>query len=162
VLRDILWIESPRALATGVERCLGLLGFERSGVGRMRAAEGELLVEVAGSEVEVGMGPHYALRARLDEVIAAERRAPRGLVVANGQRLTPPEERREPFDESLRIGAEAMRYALHTTPELYAAASAALDGLPPEALANVRLRMLTTDGLLLLDDLIARPQQEGA
>ena len=161
VLRDVLWTESPRALALGVERCLALLGFEPSGDGRVRALEGELLVEAAGSEREVGMGPHYALRARLDEVIAKEQRAPRGLVVANGQRLTPPEERTHEFDESLRIASEATRYALITAPELFTTASAALDGLPAEALANIRLRMMTTDGLVLLDDLVEAGRAAG-
>jgi hypothetical protein len=155
VLRDVLWTESPRALALGVDRCLALLGFEPAGEGRVHAGEGELLVEAAGSEREVGMGPHYTLRARLDEVIATEQRAPRGLVVVNGQRLTPPEERTGVFDESLRIAAEAMRYALITAPELFFTASAALDGLPAEALAKIRLRILTTDGLVELDDLVA-------
>lgn len=155
VLRDVLWTERPRALVAAVERCLALLGFEPSGEGRVRAAEGELLLEVAGSEVAVGMGPHYALRARLDTIIEHEQRAPRGLVVANGQRMVPPTERDAIWDESLRIGAEAMRYALITAPELFFTASAALDGLSPETLANIRLRMLTTDGLVELDDLVA-------
>ena len=161
VLRDVLWTESPRSLAIGVERCLALLGFEPSGEGSVRALEGALLVEVAGSEREVGMGPHYTLRARLDEVIAKEQRAPRGLVVANGQRLTPPEERTHEWDESLRVASEATRYALITAPELFMTASAALDGLPAEALANIRLRMMTTDGLVQLDDLVAAGREAG-
>ncbi|MCC6236455.1 MAG: hypothetical protein IT299_02650, partial [Dehalococcoidia bacterium] len=135
-------------------RCLALLGWESSGDGRVHAPEGELLVEVAGSDTTVGMGPHYAIRARLEEVIASEQRAPRGLVIANGHRMQPPEERDDVFDESLRIGAEAMRYALITAPELFYAASAALEGLSEQQLANIRLRMLTTDGLVLLDDLV--------
>lgn len=155
VLRDVLWTERPRALAVAVERCLALLGFEAAGDGHVHAPEGDLLLEVAGAEGEVGMGPHYALRARLESVIEHEHRAPRGLVVANGQRLLPPEDRESTFDESLRIGAEAMRYALITAPELFFTASAALEGgLPAETLANIRLRMLTTDGLVELDDLV--------
>lgn len=154
VLRDVLWVERPRVLLDAAMRCMALLGWESSGDGRINAPEGELLVEVAGSDSMVGMGPHYAIRARLEEVIASEQRAPRGLVIANGQRMQPPEAREEIFDESLRIGAEAMRYALITTPELFFTAAAALEGLSAQQLSNIRLRMLTTDGLVLLDDLV--------
>ncbi len=161
LLRDVLWTERPRALLAATERCLALLGFEPTGDGRVRAPEGELLVEVAGSETAVGMGPHYAVRARLEEIIEAEHRAPRGLVVANGQRMHRPEDRDAAFDESLRVGAEAMRYALITAPELFYTASAALEGMPETALANIRLRMLTTDGLVELDDLVLGASPEG-
>ncbi|MCC6236929.1 MAG: hypothetical protein IT299_05060, partial [Dehalococcoidia bacterium] len=54
VLRDVLWVERPRVLLDAALRCLALLGWESSGDGRVHAPEGELLVEVAGSDTTVG------------------------------------------------------------------------------------------------------------
>jgi hypothetical protein len=47
-----------------------------------------------------------------------------------------------------------MRFALITAPELFYTASAALEGLPAETLSAIRRRILSTDGLVELDDLV--------
>lgn len=161
MLRDLLWLETGPALARAAERALAHLGFATIEDGRVRtgeSTEGELLVEAAGSDHPVGMAPHYAIRARLDQLIATEKRAARGLVVANGQRNLAPDARTEEFDESLRIAAEASRYALLLAPDLFVAAEAARAGaLDPERLARLRNRLLATDGLVELDDLLDPP-----
>ncbi len=161
-VRDVLWREGDYALLPAVVRCLELLGFERAGEERMlRSPEGDLLLEIGASDSEVGMQPHYRLRERLDAVIAEEQRAPRGLVIANGDRLRPPASREQPFSESLRIAAEATGYALLTATELFTAASAALGETPDETLAALRRRLVTTDGLVEFDDLLAPETAEG-
>ena len=162
-VRDVLWREGDYGLLPAVVRCLELLGFERTSDERMlRSPEGDLLLEVDASDGEVGMQPHYRLRKGLDAVIAEEQRAPRGLVVANGDRLRPPDSREQQFSESLRIAAEATGYALLTATGLFTAASVALGETPDETLAALRRRLVATDGLVEFDDLLAPETAEGA
>src|SRR5262249_31655802 len=101
-----------------------------------------------------GMSPHYALRQRLDAILASSAVAARGLVVANGQRLGHPDERQREIDDSLRVAAEATRYAVIAAPVLFAAARAALAGAPTDTLSRIRERLATTDGVVRLDDLV--------
>jgi len=155
-VRDVLWVEGDSALVPAAMRCLVLLGFEPAGDQRLQAPEGELFVEAAASDGPVGMAPHYRLRTRIDAVIAEEGRAPRGLVVVSGQRTQPPAERDEPYNSSSRVAAEATGYALLTSTDLFAAASAALaGGLGDETAANLRARLIGTDGLVEVADLLA-------
>ena len=154
-LRDVLW-RAGHGLGPAAVRCLELLGFERMDEQpmRLRAAEGTLHVEVEGSRESVGMASHYRLRERLDALIAKEREAPRGLVVANGERLSPPERREASYDDALRVAAEATGYALLTAGELFAAARDALEGAGEETLAAMRQRLLSTDGVVTLSELV--------
>src|SRR5690606_24937607 len=108
---------------------------------------------VAGSTEAVDMSPHYRLRQRLDRIIEARAIKPRGLVVANGQRLTHPTERKRQYVDALRVAAEAMGYALITSAQLYRLAHAALAGAPQEMLAEGRRRIATTNGVVDFDDL---------
>lgn len=156
-VRDVLWRGGEHSQLPAVQRCLELLGFSRwadDGPVRMKAAEGELHLEVASSRESVDMAPHYRLRARLDEVIERHRTAPRGLVVVNGERLKEPAEREAPYDDALRVAAEATRYAVVTADELFAATVSALGGADEAALAAIRTRLLETDGVVTLRDLL--------
>jgi hypothetical protein len=156
-VRDVLWRGGEHSQLPAVQRCLELLGFSRStddGPARMKSVEGELHLEIAASRESIDMAPHYRLRARLDEVIERERTAPRGLVVVNGERLREPSMRQTPYDDALRVAAEATRYAIVTTDELFAAAVSALGGADEAALAALRKRLLETDGVATLRDLL--------
>ncbi len=156
-VRDVLWRGGEHSLLPAVQRCLELLGFARwadDGPVRMTAAEGDLHLEVAASRESVDMVPHYRLRARLDAVIERERTAPRGLVVVNGERLNEPALREAPYDDALRVAAEATRYAIVTADELFAAAVSALGGADDGSLAAIRTRLLETDGIATLRDLL--------
>jgi hypothetical protein len=106
------------------------------------------------------MAPHYRLRARLDEVIERDRTAPRGLIVVNGERLREPSLRQTPYDDALRVAAEATRYAIVTADELFAAAVSALGGSDEAALATMRTRLLETDGVATLRDLLPAAASE--
>lgn len=155
-VRDVLWREGNYALLPAALRSLEVLGFRSMGDDRSPAlvsAEGDLLLEVEGARDAVGMAPHYRLRARLDATIATETRAARGLIVVNGQRTQAPERRTAPHLDALRIAAESTRYTLLPAPALFAAVRAApnLDGA---ALSALRLRLLNTDGVVSLADLL--------
>ena len=156
-VRDVLWTEGRHALLPAVLRCMTLLGFdgrEAEDVVTLRAPEGLLELEVEGSIEPVGMAPHYRLRPRLDARIESERRPARGLVVANGERLQAPAQRKQPIADALRVAAESTSYAVLPAPELFRAARAALAGLDDAARAAVRARLLEHDGIVELSDLL--------
>ena len=164
-VRDVLWTEGNHALMPAVVRCLELLGFrasERDGRVTLSDAAGRLELEAEGSTEAIGMAPHYRLRARLDRRIEQESRAARGLVVANGERLQPPDRRDAPIADALRVAAEATSYAVLPSSELFAAASAALDGLDDETLAAIRARLVEHDGVVSLGDLLGATEPEDA
>jgi hypothetical protein len=81
-------------------------------------------------------------------------------VIANGQRLQRPEERDREYTDSLRVAAEATGYALLTSRWLFVAAVAALEGLPDETLAAIRRRLIETNGLVELHDLLVPDEDE--
>lgn len=150
-VRDVLWREGRHVLLPASIRCFELLGF-RVWPGEhtvLRCDEGELLLEVEGSNGAVGMAPHYRLRARLDAALA-DGRVERGLIVVNGERSTAPQYRAAPYLDALRVAAEASRYAVLAAPELFRAAMRTFEGADAEALAAIRRRLLETDGVVSL------------
>ena len=100
------------------------------------------------------MEPHYRLRSRIEAEIAGRRPVPRGLVVANGERLRAPAEREHPIADPLRVAAESLHYAVLPAPALFEAAMAALNGASTPVLASIRARLLSTDGVVDLGDLV--------
>jgi hypothetical protein len=158
VLRDVLWRTGDHGLSPSVIACAQQLGFtsKESPEGDPILLDGddELHLVVAGSEEAVDMAPHYRLRTRLDTIIERSSKPARGLIVANGQRLTRPEERKRETTESLRVAAESVGYAVITARDLFAAASATLDGLDELTQAAIRTRLRTTDGVVTLNDLL--------
>lgn len=156
-VREMLWRSGDGGLLPPVVQCLELLGFEheetRDGDPLLTAAEGEVHLVVAASIKAVDMAPHYRLRQRLDTLLERSSVAGRGLIVANGRRNNPPSNREHQFTDSLRVGAEALGYAVLTADTLFRAAVAALDGAATETLASARRRIVETDGVVELDDL---------
>jgi len=159
-VRDIVLRSGRHGLVPAVERCLTALGFaarsDDHDPGPMVRSSGgvRLYVEVEGNEQAVEMGPHYRLRARLDAVIEREGQAPRGLLVVNGYSRTDPAKREQQYTESLRVAAEATRYALITASELYAATCYGLGEPDAAVLTAIRERLATTDGVVTLADLL--------
>ncbi len=148
--RRLLWQEGKYGLDLPVRDVLGLLGFTTYGAVDEPAAflyDGDsVLIETEGSANAVGLEPHYRLRQRLEQKIAAEGRRVRGLVVVNGFRETPPSQRPQQYHDSLRIAAESMRYALVEATRLFDAAKACLEGDAASAKAFCR-RLVDTEGV---------------
>jgi hypothetical protein len=157
-VRDVLWRDGRYGLLPAVVRCMKLIGFAVNGEEDeqpvLRAAEGILLLEAEGANGAVGMPPHYRLRHRLDAQLEKDKRAPRGVIVVNGDRLRDPAERERQVEDVLRIGAESTRYGLLTASELFEAARAALAGADAATLASIRRRLIETDGVVSLADLL--------
>jgi len=165
-IRDVLWREGDQALQPAVVRCAELLGFTaqdtEGDAPRLLDGERELHYVVAGAEEAVDMAPHYRLRARLDGLIERRSEVARGLIVANGQRLTRPEERQREIAPALGVAAESVGYAVVTARSLFAAAVAAIGGLSEESKAAVRTRLLNVDGIVEFDDLLRSPELPGS
>lgn len=150
----ILWLGSGPALRDALSDALGVLGFTVAGGGGeplTATLEGErVAVEVEASEGEVGLEPHYRLRARLEAAIAEGKKPPRGVVFVNGYRVRPPAERALQYGQALRVAAESMRYCVATTDQLYQAVRSAMEG-DAATVASFRESLLSTDGVLRLD-----------
>ena|GEM_PF-467249 len=159
LLRDSLWRTGDRGLRPSVVACAELLGFARKettdGDPVLLDGDNELHLVVAGSDEAVDMAPHYRLCARLDAIIERGAQPARGLIVANGQRLTRPEERQREIADPLRVAAESVGYAVITARDLFAAATAALDGLNEDTQSAIRTRLQTTDGVVIFADLLS-------
>ncbi|MDA0353276.1 MAG: hypothetical protein O3A10_13835 [Chloroflexi bacterium] len=161
-LRDTLWRTGDIGLQPAVIRCAELLGFEAKASDTdaplLTDGDHEVHYVVAGAEEAVGMEPHYRLRARLDGLIERRQQVARGLVVANGQRLTRPEERQREIAPALKVAAESVGYAVVTTRSMFAAAIACLEGLSEEKKAAIRTRLLNVNGVVTIDDLLPAAQ----
>jgi len=157
-IRGVLWASGNASLLSAALACAEAIGFEcgHTPEGDPVLLDGDAQVHVvaAASAEAVGMSAHYRLRQHVDRVIAERAFAPRGLVIANGQCLASPAERQREIEDSLRVAAEATRYAVLPARALFAAAIAALQAASPETLAAVRQRICGTDGIVALDDLV--------
>ena len=159
-LRNILWTKGDHALKLAVIECAEIIGFSVSETLKneliLSSHERELFTVVDGSTEAVDMSPHYILRSQIDNVIEKENQAPRGLIIANGQRLTKPEERQNEISDPLRIAAESIGYAVLTAQELFNITIAALNGLSPESLEEIREKLLSTDGIVDLTEIYSK------
>ncbi|MPZ50110.1 MAG: hypothetical protein GEU75_12570 [Dehalococcoidia bacterium] len=148
--RRLLWQEGKYGFDLPVRDALGLLGFNPSGAVDEPGAfyfSGELVfVETEGGIGPVGMEPHYRLRERLESSIAHESRRPHGLIVINGHRNLPPDERPQQHEDSLRVAAESMRYAVVDAVQLFNAVRDKMDGKDVSAFAK---RLLQTEGVVV-------------
>jgi hypothetical protein len=158
-LREVLWRAGEHSLLPAVVRCTELLGFRAREDGSgwlLTGPEGELLLEAEAAEAEVGMAPHYRLRARADRLLEERARPARGLVVISGQRMTEPAKRDAQHADALRVAAESVGYALLTVGELFDAATAALvraaGGADETTVAGWRAQLVETDGIVTLLD----------
>lgn len=165
-LRDVLWEGVEYRLLPAIVACADLLGFTAKEASEgevvLSSPEGDLHVVAAGSTDAVDMAPHYRLRRRLDSLIERRAQAPRGIVIANGQRMLKPEERDREYIDALRVAAEATGYGLVTSRWLFVAAVAALDGMPAATVTAIRQRLMQTNGLVELHDLLVPAGEEDA
>lgn len=161
--RRLLWQEGKLGLEAAVRDALRLLGFWVSAdldEPATLTAEGEtVFLEVDGSSETVEMEPHYRLRQRREDELRRSGRLPRGLLVVNGYRLLPPEERPPQYIDALRIAAESMRYCLMTGQQLLELVRRALAGADEEALRCLRQAILAAEGELQQQE-VATPGRE--
>lgn len=153
--RRLLWQEGKFGLETAVRDAFALLEFQVTKdidePGALFTAGEKVLLEVEGSPQAVGMEPHYRLRRRLEQAIAETGRPQKGLIVVNGFRLAPPQERPPQYSDALRVAAESMRYCLLASSDLFAVVKRHLEG-DASAAGALRERLLSCEGALSPED----------
>jgi hypothetical protein len=107
----------------------------------------EVLVETESSPNVVGMEPHYRLRERLEAKIVDSARRVRGLIVINGFREEPPDQRPQQYEDALRVAAESMRYCVVDATRLFQAVQDQMEGRT-EAVEAFCRSLLDTEGVL--------------
>lgn len=155
--RRILWQEGKYGFELPVRDALLQFGFRQfSSVdqpGHFALGGDPVFVEAEASAGAVGMDPHYRLRQRLEAKIADDGRAPpRGIIIVNGYRETPPAEREQQYTNALRVAAESMRYCIVQATDLFNALRDKLEGRSDgRAFAKA---MMETEGVLKLPEAV--------
>ena len=147
-----LIFEEGSAFTEAVTDALRILGFVVEGAeGDILTAESEAsrsFVATEGSRDTVVEWPYIRLQRRLEQHLLAKAEQLGGVIVVNGQRTVPPDDRRERFTASLRIACENYRYCLVTGETLFALVQRALGSADDGALTGIRRRLMATNGLL--------------
>jgi hypothetical protein len=157
----MLWQEGKLGLEQPVREALKALGYKATEsidepCALYNGTE-RILLEVEGSPAAVGMEPHYRLRRRIEDEIAASGKPQKGVVVVNGYRLTAPQTRETQYVDALRVAAESMRYCLLTTHQLFEALRRHQEG--DATIADVFWqRLFTCEGLLDLEGLLGNTE----
>jgi len=130
--RRMLWQEGKYGLDLPVRDALALLGMTNfskpDDPATFSFGDRRVFVETEGSVEAVGMAPHYRLRQRIEREIEGKAEAPKGLVVVNGYRETPPNDRPQQYLDSLKLAAESMRYCILEAVKLFQAVRAKMTG----------------------------------
>lgn len=149
--RRLLWQEGTVGFDQVVLDALRLIGFTIYDTDpnalEVRAGTATAMLEIDASERPVDLAPHYRLRQRIERALARRSGAVRGLLVVNGQRLTPPDKRGEELSPALRSASETMRYCIAPSSGLYEAVRAKLEGRDDDVTAY-RCRLLEEDGVV--------------
>lgn len=151
--RRILWDSGP-GLQNAVIDAFRMLGFEieRGDEGIVFTYEGEtFVVETEGSREQVVEWPYVRLQRRLEERMLKRGESLKGLIVANGHRLTAPEGRPQQFTDALRIACENYRYGLMTGTTVFALVRRVLEGASDADLLGIRRRITSAAGELDLE-----------
>ncbi len=150
-----LLTEDGRGLLDAVSTALQLLGFTvyRAEGGGLEAATDDqtVFVECEGSRDDVVEWPYVRLQRRLEKRLLADGGAAKGIVVANGHRHLPPDDRPDrQWSEPLRIACENYQYTLVSSNTLFGLVQRALGGADEAALTGMRRRLMGASGLLEL------------
>lgn len=149
--RALLWAEGYQ-FNGAVRSALEALGFavtSPAGQPFVVEADGETAyVECESSREKVVEWPYVRLQRRLEEQLLKKGSQPRGLVIVNGLRGEPPEERKQQFTDALQTACENYRYSLVTTETLFAMTQRALGGADDEQLQAMRRRLLRGRGII--------------
>jgi len=149
--RRLLWQEGSVGFGEVVVEALRVIGFtvhDRDPAAmELHHADLSMLLETEASERPIDMAPHYRLRQRIEQVLERRGKAPRGLLVVNGQRLVAPAERASEVSAALRLAAETMRYCIAPAQTLFEALKAQIAG-DAATVEAYRRRLFEHDGVL--------------
>jgi hypothetical protein len=162
--RALLWQEGAFGLEPSVREAFRTIGFEvESDPDRpLWIADGAVraFVEVESSTEAVKEWPYFRLQKRLQDDLLKTQEPKHGLIVVNGQRLTPLQNRTDQISATLRVMAENYRYGIITTERLFELVKYALSE-PYDYSTNsvIRARILGAVGEVPAD-LLPRPEPQ--
>ena len=117
-------------------------------------------MEIESSREQVVEWPYVRLQRRIEEHLLKAGTAPKGIVVANGFRMTEPDQRSEETSEPLRIACENYRFGLVTARDMFELVRRVLGGADEATLLGLRRRLIAGKGQLTLDRLLGEVGEE--
>ncbi|AZO26750.1 hypothetical protein [Mesorhizobium sp. M1B.F.Ca.ET.045.04.1.1] len=170
LLRGLLYEKGPQ-LEKAIIKALRILGYsaEKSNVDNIEldvvfaSDEGRLIGEAEGKDskpVNITKLRQLALNVHEDFEREDVEKIAKGVLFGNGYRLSPLEEREEPFTEKCLSASVASSAALVSTPELFLVAQYLSDNADPDFARKCRLAIGSTVGRVLFPPVpqIAVPQ----
>ncbi|MBI2855830.1 MAG: hypothetical protein HYX93_03170, partial [Chloroflexi bacterium] len=155
VFKKLLWATGKFQLEPTVREALALLGFSVTPEGDCDAVlyeDGQktAIVEIEGSTGRIAVEKYRQLLDYVQNDFEATGTLVKGILVGNGSRLRPPEERGDQFTEHCRTGARSQGYCLLSTTELFRIVEAILKNPEPEFKKGIRQKLLSTVGDFVL------------
>lgn len=161
--RRLLW-EDGAPFAQAVTEALRMLGFSvTSTAPDPLAIESDgvsAFVEIESSREQVVEWPYVRLQRRIEEHLLKAGSAPKGMVIANGFRMTEPDQRSEETSEPLRIACENYRFGLMTARDVFELVRRVLGGADEATLLGLRRRIMAGKGHLTLERLLGEVGEE--
>lgn len=161
--RRLLW-EDGAPFAQAVTEALRMLGFSvTSTAPDPLAIESDgvsAFVEIESSREQVVEWPYVRLQRRIEEHLLKAGSAPKGMVIANGFRMTEPDQRSEETSEPLRIACENYRFGLVTARDVFELVRRVLGGADEATLLGLRRRIMAGKGHLTLERLLGEVGEE--
>jgi hypothetical protein len=161
--RRLLW-EDGAPFAQAVTEALRMLGFSvTSTAPDPLAIESDgvsAFVEIESSREQVVEWPYVRLQRRIEEHLLKAGSAPKGMVIANGFRMTEPDQRSEETSEPLRIACENYRFGLVTARDMFELVRRVLGGADEATLLGLRRRIMAGKGHLTLERLLGEVGEE--
>ncbi len=121
--RSLLWQEGAHGLGPIVREAFRALGFEVEAdpdkPGWIADGGVRAFFEIESSTDPVKEWPYLRLQKRVEQDLLRTKDPKHGLIVVNGQRLTPLPNRTEQISDTLRAAAENARFGILTTERLF-------------------------------------------
>jgi hypothetical protein len=163
--RGLLWQEGRFGFEALARDALRALGFEvetdlgRPAKLRHRREGGEettALLEVDASAGTVDERSYLGLQRRIEEEFLRSGKRRKGVIVVNGERKKSPTIRKSAYSDMLENACANFGYALITGETLFALVAfsldGALEGADAETLASIRETILSSEGLLAVEE----------
>ncbi len=128
----------------------------------LRDGDSLTLVEIDASAQTVAETSYLTLQRRVEQEFLRSGERRKGIVVVNGERLTDPSRRQQPYTEALLNACNNFGYALITGDALFALVTYALEDADADALAAIRDTILETDGLVQVEESDEDPADDAA
>jgi hypothetical protein len=140
--RGLVWQEGRYGLEPAVREAFQTLGFKVNmdvDTPAILEADGRTaFLEVEGSDESVMEWPYFRLQKRLEKDLIATQSVKKGIIIVNGLRRLPLDERTNAYSDALRIACENYRYALLTGEHLLDLVRAARVDSSEESLQRLR------------------------